>query len=312
MPKGDREKLKADCEDGFTRVSNLILEALSLARLNGTQMAICLFIFRRTYGWNRSQDAISLAEFAAACGSSKAYISRQLQDLIKKNIIHRVTYQPGKTPVYTFVTRVTEWDQACIDLEALRANVAGGIYDCSESGQGLHDCTTPNVQGLHNPAIQGLYNCTTPGLPDCIRVNEPSNHDPPDLESPLKTERKTVKERKSFSPDSLPYQLAESLLNKILEHLPGYKQPDLEKWAEQMEAMLRLDKRPPDEVEAVITFAQEDTFWRTNILSVTKLRKQYDQLNARRIQQLARSPSQKKLNNNNGGEENDDYERFFQ
>ena len=176
----------------------------------------------------------------------------------------------------------------------------------------MHDCTIPNVEGLYNPSIQGLYNCTTPGLPDCIRVNEPSNHDPPDLESPLKTERKTVKERKSFPPDSLPYRLAESLLNKMLEHLPGYKQPDLQKWAEQMEAMLRLDKRSPDEVEAVIIFAQEDTFWRTNILSVTKLRKQYDQLNARRIQQLARSPSRKKLNINNGGEENDDYERFFQ
>ena len=52
MPKGDRDNLKADCEDGFTRIANLILEALALAKLNGTQKGICFFIFRRTYGWN--------------------------------------------------------------------------------------------------------------------------------------------------------------------------------------------------------------------------------------------------------------------
>ena len=37
MAKGDRQKLKADCEDGYTRVANLILEALALAKLNGVQ-----------------------------------------------------------------------------------------------------------------------------------------------------------------------------------------------------------------------------------------------------------------------------------
>lgn len=131
MPRGDREFFKADCEDGFTRIANLLLEALALARLNGVQKGICMFLFRRTYGWNRSEDAISLIEFAEACGSSRAYISRQLAELIKKNIVCRVDYQPGKTPVYSFTTSIGEWDQGCIDLDALSVNAVHGLYDCA-------------------------------------------------------------------------------------------------------------------------------------------------------------------------------------
>jgi len=312
VPKGDREFFKADCEDGFTKIANLLLEALALARLNGVQKGICMFIFRRTFGWNRSEDAIALAEFAEACGSSRAYISRQLAELIKKNIICRVEYQPGKIPVYSFVTSVADWDQTCIDINALAINAVQGIYDCSETGgQGLHDCTRVELQGLHKCTIQGLHECTTEGLYKCARVNQPSKQEQPELELSVKTERKTVKEREIYSPDSLPYQLSELLLKKILEHLPGYKKPDLQKWAWQMDALMRLDRRSPEEVSAVIQFAQSDSFWRGNILSVDKLRKQYDQLNSRRLQARASPTANKRSIANLNGVEADEYKGFF-
>lgn len=311
MPKGDREIMKADCEDGFTKIANLLLEALAMARLNGVQKGICLFLFRRTYGWNRSQDAISLEDFAAACGSSRPYISRQINELIKKNIICRLAYQPGKKSVYAFVTCIAAWDQAVIDLEALADNETQGIYDSNEnSPQVLHDRTTPFVQGLHECTIQGLHKSTTAVLHECTTVNQPPALEPPKLEAAVKTERKTVKEKEIYSPDSLPYQLSELLLNKILEHLPGYKKPDLQKWAWQMDALMRLDRRKPEEVKAVILFAQGDAFWRTNILSVDKLRRQYDQLNSKRMQSRA-SPAHKYQAKNLNGEEADEYKGFF-
>jgi len=312
MPKGDREIFKADCEDGYTRIANLLLEALALARLNGVQKGICLFLFRRTYGWNRSQDAISLEEFAEACGSSRPYISRQLNELIRKNIICRLAYQPGKKSVYAFVTCIAAWDQAAIDLKALAENEAQGIYDSSEnSGQVLYDRTTPFVQGLHECTIQGLHNSTTVVLHECATVNQPPSLEPPKVEAVVKTERKTMKEREIYSPDSLPYQLSELLLNKILEHLPGYKKPDLQKWAWQMDALMRLDRRPPEEVKAVILYAQGDAFWRGNILSVDKLRKQYDQLNSKRMQARASPAAHRYQAKNLNWEEADEYNGFF-
>lgn len=299
MPKGDRDNLKADCEDGFTRIANLILEALAMARLNGVQKGICMFLFRRTYGWNRSEDAITLSEFAEACGSSRSYISRQLTELIRKNIICRLAYQPGKTPVYSFITRIADWDQECIDINALSKNAVQGLYDC-------------NHQGFNECAIQGLRKSTTAGLHECAGVNQAASLSQLDLQHGRKTVRKTMKEKEVYSPDSLPYKLSELLLCKILEHLPGYKKPDLQKWAWQMDALMRLDRRLPEEVEAVIIFAQGNLFWRGNILSVDKLRKQYDQLNSRRMQAHASPADHIKQVDAMNGEEADEYKGFFQ
>lgn len=300
MPKGDRVIYKADCEDGFTRISNLLLEALAIARLNGIQKGICMFLFRRTYGWNRSEDAISLGEFAEACGSSKEYISRQLKVLINKNIIRRPVYQPGKVPVYSFVTTLAEWDQSSIDLSILDKNTASSIYGCKDK----------HVQGLHNRTIQGLHDATIQGLHESARVDQLSIFEPPTIEPVVNTDEKT-KEKKIFTSDTLPFQLSELLLNKILEHSPGYKKPDLQKWAWQMDAILRIDQRTADEVKAVILFAQGDLFWRGNILSVEKLRKQYDQLNYKRLHARASPGSQQYKSDELDGEEADEYKGFY-
>lgn len=174
----------------------------------------------------------------------------------------------------------------------------------------MQDCLGVKQSGLNKCAIQGLHECTTEGLYIRTGVTQVPSSEQTKLEPSVKTERKTVKERKVYSPDSLPYQLSELLLQKILEHLPGYKKPDINKWALHMDALMRLDKRPPEEVKAVILFAQRDPFWRANILSVDKLRKQYDQFNSRRLQMRASPAYQKRQLENMSGEEADEYKDF--
>ena len=77
-----------------------------------------------------------------------------------------------------------------------------------------------------------------------------------------------------------------------------------------MDALMHLDHRPPEEVEAVIRFAQADPFWKTNILSVEKLRKQYDQLNAKRHQRASPDISYRESMISEA-QERDEYEQFF-
>jgi hypothetical protein len=45
-----------------------------------------------------------------------------------------------------------------------------------------------------------------------------------------------------------------------------------------MDKILRIDKRDEKDIEEVIYFATSDSFWKANILSASKLRKQFDQL----------------------------------
>ena len=45
-----------------------------------------------------------------------------------------------------------------------------------------------------------------------------------------------------------------------------------------MDYILRVDKRSIEDVRKTIEWCQNDSFWKTNVLSVVKLRNQFDML----------------------------------
>ena len=73
-------------------------------------------------------------------------------------------------------------------------------------------------------------------------------------------------------------KLAELLYKQIKNNLPNYKEPELEKWANEFRLMMERDKRDGEEIQDLIIKTQNDNFWKKNILSPSKLRKQYDRL----------------------------------
>ena len=68
------------------------------------------------------------------------------------------------------------------------------------------------------------------------------------------------------------------LFKHIKEIMPKVKNPDLKKWSDTFDLMLRVDKRSPEEIEKVINFLKFNNFWKINILSPEKLRKHFDRL----------------------------------
>ncbi|MDR4509583.1 MAG: hypothetical protein MRJ65_15375 [Candidatus Brocadiaceae bacterium] len=88
-----------------------------------------------------------------------------------------------------------------------------------------------------------------------------------------KNEKKNI-----YPPDSHECRLADLLLQRIIDRLPNYKRPDIQKWARSIDLMIRRDNRHPAEIEKVIDWCQSDDFWQSNILCTEKLRKKYDQL----------------------------------
>lgn len=88
----------------------------------------------------------------------------------------------------------------------------------------------------------------------------------------------SCRKSKPFDEKSMPYQLALRLLKSIRANNPGFKEPNLQKWSEDIRLLIERDNRLPEEITYVIDWCQQDSFWKTNILSPSKLRKQYDQL----------------------------------
>lgn len=73
-------------------------------------------------------------------------------------------------------------------------------------------------------------------------------------------------------------RLAELLFSKITERNPSHKKPNLEKWANDIRLIRELDKRNEEQIEYLINWSQNNSFWQANILSPAKLRKQFDTL----------------------------------
>lgn len=85
--------------------------------------------------------------------------------------------------------------------------------------------------------------------------------------------------KKKFTPDSVEYQLAMYLFDKIKQNNAAHldlTESQKQKWADHIRLMIERDKRTPQQIHNMIDWCQADDFWKTNILSTAKLRKQYD------------------------------------
>lgn len=95
------------------------------------------------------------------------------------------------------------------------------------------------------------------------------------LEKPHKTEKQQEINSDTWFSAS---ELSDRLLVKIVKRKPNLRSPDRLGWIAEMDKILRLDKRTPEQLEELIDWCQQDEFWQDNILSPAKLRKQLDKL----------------------------------
>ena len=98
---------------------------------------------------------------------------------------------------------------------------------------------------------------------------------------PKKPDEEVTALKKVYAKDSLEYILAYYLQSKIKEGNKAFivkGEPQVQKWAYDIDLMIRIDKRNSRELAYIIKWATEDSFWSGNILSASKLRKQYAQL----------------------------------
>lgn len=74
-------------ENGYTKIANEILEALSKINLTSYQSRLLFVIFRKTYGFNKSEDWISNSQLVAETGLLKGNVSRTKKELIARKIV---------------------------------------------------------------------------------------------------------------------------------------------------------------------------------------------------------------------------------
>jgi hypothetical protein len=73
-------------------------------------------------------------------------------------------------------------------------------------------------------------------------------------------------------------ELSKYFYSLILENNENAKQPNFETWAKDIRLMRERDNRKIEHIRYMMNWAQQDSFWKVNILSPSKLREKYDQL----------------------------------
>ena len=74
-------------ENGYTRLANEILEALSTVQMSGTEWQFVMCLFRKTYGFNKKEDWITGSQIVLMTGLKKERVSEAKKRLLERKIV---------------------------------------------------------------------------------------------------------------------------------------------------------------------------------------------------------------------------------
>lgn len=100
----------------------------------------------------------------------------------------------------------------------------------------------------------------------------------PEITTETTTENTTLKRSSCNKYEICHMDAATYFYNLILSRNDKFKRPPLDSWAKDIRLMQERDKRSLEDIKKVMDWCQQDTFWMNNVLSISKLRKQFDQL----------------------------------
>ncbi|MDD5476882.1 MAG: replication protein [Candidatus Omnitrophica bacterium] len=94
-------------ENGHTDIANEIVEILARINFRPYESRTLWALWRKTWGWHKKEDKISLTQFQALTGLERRHQHKALKTLIEKNIITRNT--DSYVVSYSFQKDYTRW-----------------------------------------------------------------------------------------------------------------------------------------------------------------------------------------------------------
>jgi phage replication O-like protein O len=98
-------------EDGYTPVANPIMDALAHTQLTGREWRVLCFVLRKTYGWQKKADRLSLSQFVDGTGIERRHVIEAIKGLVQKKILTSDSAKIGTRAVrtYSFNKHFGEW-----------------------------------------------------------------------------------------------------------------------------------------------------------------------------------------------------------
>ena len=96
-------------ENGFVRIHPAILELLAQQPLSGREFRCLMFLFRKTYGYQKKEDRISLSQWGEGTGIPRTRVGAVLAGLVAKNIIIKTDNGANRPATWGFNKRFETW-----------------------------------------------------------------------------------------------------------------------------------------------------------------------------------------------------------
>ena len=100
------------CENGYTKIANELLEALLNHRIPGQEMRVILTIARMTYGFNKKSDQISYGQIAQMTDIPRRRVIEHVQSLVSKKALGSVNNGTRKPLTMWINKNYEEWEDS--------------------------------------------------------------------------------------------------------------------------------------------------------------------------------------------------------
>lgn len=171
------------------------------------------------------------------------------------------------------VNRVsTDGDKSCSNESKKHPNTTNGTESCTPERKKSYGVSYGGVRKKRRKKSYGV----SYKKPSYVELKEEVLREDSESESESESESSGFLGK---NPRGTSQRAATKLADGMRSNDPKARIPDnLDKWAADIEKLHRIDGRSWDDIIAVIVWCQQDEFWRSNIRSGKKLRKQFDRL----------------------------------
>nr|DAM72542.1 MAG TPA: replication protein O [Caudoviricetes sp.] len=230
------------------QLPNSVIDEL-LADLTGAELKCYLYVLRKTKGWNKEEDAISVSQFMKVTGLSNRKVIDACERLVELGLLEQ---KIGSNKIKVF--SVKDYKTSGSEESSLVKKVHSSSEESSLSV----------VKKVHTQ--NNNINNTT------------KNNITSSSEKIFQTEQRAKKY--SFSPDDM--RAAEWIFELLNKLNPEFKVKSMDSWANCVRLMRERDGRTHRDICELFKWANQDRFWSVNILSPATLRAKWDQLSMKR------------------------------
>lgn len=265
----------ADLSNGYTRIANEIQKLKPRLRMSGREWQCLEAVIWLTYGWNKKQDRVTNTVISELTGLSDSHVSDAIKLLAARGIIF--SHKHGVMKTVGINTELSAW-----------------ILDKPKTGK-----LFPKT-GISFPESEKTF----PETVDTQDYNK-NNIKRSSSRNSEESRNKKTQEFLSRHPDAAngiytpsgkswgtadDLKAARWIFDRALLVNASLSEPNWVEWANTIRLIRLQDNRTHYEICDLFKWANENDFWQENILSPSKLRKQWDQLTTKRL----RSPGSSK------------------